>query len=158
MDGFKVGDRLIGLENSVRYGLQRWERRPLRPKDIADGIGRLWVEIETTEEEKDFDRMESALWWADNPTWERTKPITQQDIDKYNLPQESLDGCAVFPKVENINISTPEGRARAAKQQSDWEKRSIQMHDQQQPLPTLADKPEDTGKTGKYFSELKRGD
>ena len=61
---------------------------------------------------------------------------------------------AVFPSVPFYPVGSPEQR----KLESEWEKRALAMHENQQPLPTLADKPSDGSTTGKYFSELRRGD
>lgn len=152
MDGFRVGDRVRELPNSTRYGAKRWKL------EVDQDGKRTWVELEMTQEEKDFDRLESTLLWANHPTWARSAPVTQADIDKYNLPAEYLDGHAIFPKVENINESTPEGRARAAKQEADWQESALRLHENQQPLPRLAEKPSDDSTKGLYFSELKRSD
>ncbi len=45
--------------------------------------------------------------------------------------------AAVFPSVPFYPVGSPEQR----KLENDWEKRALAMHESQQPLPTLADKP-----------------
>ena len=144
MDGFRVGDRCVPLENSGRYGLKDWKLQPLRPQDIADGIKRLWVEFPMSESEQEVARLQATIWWANHPTWERTTPITQADLDKYDMPQEYLDGCAVFPKpkivTEDLWMEHYEAMAAA------------------QTIILPPEKPEDTSATGLYFSELRRGD
>lgn len=125
-----VGARFRPLPNSPRYGPKRW-------KQDSEGV---WVEQEITA----LDRFESDLAWADNPTMERSTPITEEDAARDSALRDYVDGFAVFPKVENINTSTEEGKARARKQESDWEKRSLAMHAAQQPLPPPAEKPQET--------------
>ena len=63
--------------------------------------------------------------------------------------------CLIHRNSENGNIAI---FPQTAKSESEWEKRALAMTAAQQPLPRLADKPADGSTTGRYFSELKRGD
>lgn len=135
----------------------RNEKVSYGPKKIlpVEGKPGYFVEVEMTEEEKDFARLESTLWWASpNCPGERTTPITPADAEKQPGLRSYIDGFAVFPKVEPYIPDSPERR----KQESDWEKRSLAMHAAQVPVTPPPDKPEDDSTTGKYFRELKRGD
>lgn len=57
-------------------------------------------------------------------------------------------GCKIHRNLENGNIAVfpsvpfyPSNSHEQRKLESEWERRSIQMHDQQKSLPPLADKP-----------------
>ena len=97
-----VGKRFRPLPGSKRYGLKKW---------VEDSEG-VFCEVEVTA----LDRFESDLAWADNPTMERSTPITEEDAARDSALRDYVGGFAVFPKVENINTSTPEGKAAAQKQ------------------------------------------
>lgn len=144
----KVGDRFRPLENSRPYGPKKWE------KD-SEGV---WVEQEMTEEEKNFSRLESTLAWASpGLPWERSTPITEADAEAEPRHTGYVDGFAVFPKVENINTSTEEGRARAAKQEREWEARAQAMHENQKPIK-VEPKPEINELEARKNREMLRGD
>lgn len=144
-----LGQRFRPLPNSPRYGPKTW-------KQDSDGV---WVEQEMTQEEKDFAALESTLTWASpHSLWTQTKPITEADAEQFPICKSYIDGFAMFPKVENINTSTPEGADRARKQEADWQERALRMHDRQTTLQ-VADKPsDDNALTRKFQIELERGD
>ena len=59
-----------------------------------------------------------------------------------------LPGCRIHRNLETGAIAVfpsvpfyPQGSPEQRKLESEWEKRSLVMHENQQPLPTLADKP-----------------
>jgi len=52
----KIGDRFVPLSDSPEYGPKRWTL------SVAPDGKRTWTEIEMTEAEKDFDRMERTMF------------------------------------------------------------------------------------------------
>ena len=111
-----------------------------------------------SEGRQDVARLNSTLWWASHGTWERSIPVTQADLDKYNLPQEYLDGFAAFPSP----LPYPPGQGAEPtgtrlKSEDLWMEHYRAMEALQTTIlpPT---KPADTSTTGRYFAELKRGD
>lgn len=149
----EVGDRFCELPDSKRYGPKRWRVAPLRPKDIAGGVKRRFVEIELTP----VDRLQAELGGVTD-FFESSPVITEADAIAEPAMKAYVGGRAVFPKVENINTSTDAGKARATKQEADWQESALRMHENQQPLPRLAEKPSDDSTKGLYFKELKRSD
>ena len=104
MEGFRKGDRCVPLPDGTRYGPKEWTLT------VAPDGKRTWTEIAVSQADRDFARLESALAWADHPTWTRTAPITQADIDKHKLPHEYLGNSAVFPKP----LPYPPGKSEEA--------------------------------------------
>ncbi len=152
MDGFKVGDRCVPLPNGTRYAPKEWKL------SVDVGGKRTWTEIELTSEAQDYCSLESTIWWANHPTWERTPPVSQADIDKYNLPQEYLDGFAVFSQpMYYPKGKSPEAKAARLETEKIWESHYREM-EAKQTIIRPPDKPEDASGTGNYFSELRRGD
>ncbi len=143
------GARFRPLENSPRYGPKEW-------KQDSDGV---WVEQEMTEEERAWARLESTLAWA-SPSflWFRSTPITEEDARREPGLKSYVDGCAVFPDVENINESTPEGAARARAQERLWQERAEKMHDQQTMILPPEKPTDDNALTRKFEIETRRGD
>ena len=147
MDGIKIGDRFKPLPNSPRHGPKRWRQAPLRPKDIADGIGRLFVEIELTP----VDRLQAELGGVD--TFEASPAVTEADAIAEPAMKAYIGGRAVFPpRARHIS-----GTSNAHQQEQEWQERAVVMHAAQ--VPTILEaKPTDDSTKGLYFSELKRGD
>lgn len=95
--------------------------------------------------DKDLDRLESDLWWAsDSCPWTRSEPNEKGRF-------------AVFPKVPNINTSTPEGTKAQRKLEEEWSLRAQKMHSEQQPV-TLEPKPVTNELEARKRRELLRGD
>lgn len=152
MDGIQIGDRMIPLENSRQYGPKEWAL------SVDDQGKRTWTEIPMSESKQEVARLNATIWWASHPTWERTIPITQADLDKHNLPDSYLDGMAVFPSP----MFYPTGKGAEAEMQrvkaeGIWMTRYKDM-EARQTIIRPPDKPEDSSSTGRYFQELKRGD
>ena len=152
MDGIRIGDRFVPLKNSGRYGPKEWTLT------VDDAGKRTFTEIPMSEGCRDVARLNSTLWWASHGTWERTIPVTQADLDKYNLPHEYLDGFAAFPApLPYPPGKGPEAEAARIVTEGVW----MGAYEAMAALQTTIlppDKPADTSKTGRYFSELKRGD
>lgn len=155
MDGIRirVGDRFVPLENSGRYGPKKWQL-------TVDGCNkRTFTEIPLSEGAQEVARLNSTIWWASHPDWGRSTPITRADLDKYNLPDIYLDGFAAFPSpLPYPTGKGPEAEAARIVTEDLWMQHYAEMAALQTPI-LLAPKPaDDSTKTGRYFSELKRGD
>ena len=102
-------------------------------------------------EEEDFERLQKTLFWAslENSDFFDSSPVvTYEDAEKYPSMENYVGNFAVFPK----RLTGTE-----AEKEAEWERKALLMHSQQTTI-LPPDKPADTGKTGRYFSELKRGD
>lgn len=140
-----LGKRFRPLANSKRYAPKKWVEN-------SEGV---YCEVEVTA----LDRFESELAWDDpaNP-WERTTPITEADAEADPAVRDYVGGFAIFPKVENVNESTPEGRVRKQAQADAWQARAEKMHDRQTILSLEAKPTDDNALTRKFQVELERGD
>ena len=154
MDGIRirVGDHFIPLENSGRYGPKEWTLT------VDDAGNRTFTEVPLSEGRQEVARLNSTIWWSTHGTWERTTPITRADLEKYNMPDSYLDGFAVFPKP----MPYPTGRNPEAEgQQILTDGLWMEHYRAMEVLQTIImppTKPADGSTTGRYFSELKRGD
>ena len=140
----RVGDHFIPLKTGNQYGPKKW-RVEMR------GTVRTFIEIEMTA----LDLLQSDLAWIDpSVSSVRSPPITEQDAEEFPICRAYVGGFAIFPSVPVHPVGSPE----AAKLEAEWQEKALRMHDQQRPMPTLADKPSDDSTTRLYFKELRRGD
>lgn len=141
----KIGDHFIPLPDSPRYGPKRW-RMEMR------GNVRTWTEVELTP----MDRLQSDLAGAGD-FFDASPTITEADVQSNPAMKAYIGGRAVFPK--RLPYPTGEGaKAERNDAESEWQRRSLEMHQNQQPLSKLEDKPDDAEGTGLYFPNLRRGD